>query len=80
MVFFPPASLNVYIPAEDDVMFVVIPPREILKHKELDGQINTDLLGPLLQQDHRDRLEEQFLTNRQVKPEFLRHVDHGEHV
>ncbi|XP_072218976.1 tumor necrosis factor alpha-induced protein 2a [Leuresthes tenuis] len=42
-------------------------PSEILKHKELDGQIKTACLGSLLLQDDLNRLEEQYLTNREEK-------------
>ncbi|KAM4713725.1 tumor necrosis factor alpha-induced protein 2a isoform 2-T2 [Anableps anableps] len=42
-------------------------PDEILKHKELDGQIKTACLGSLLLQDNLKRLEEQYLSHREDK-------------
>uniref|UniRef100_A0A1A7YFR2 Tumor necrosis factor, alpha-induced protein 2a n=1 Tax=Iconisemion striatum TaxID=60296 RepID=A0A1A7YFR2_9TELE len=42
-------------------------PQEILKHKELDGQIKTACLGSLLLKDTLTQLEEQYLTHRQEK-------------
>ncbi|XP_061563478.1 tumor necrosis factor alpha-induced protein 2a [Cololabis saira] len=43
---------------------------QVLKHGDLDGQVDVDRLGPLLQQDHLDRLEEQFMTHKQDKVEL----------
>ncbi|XP_017282900.1 tumor necrosis factor alpha-induced protein 2a [Kryptolebias marmoratus] len=40
-------------------------PREILKHKELDGLIKTACLGSLLQEGSLSRLEEQYLIHRE---------------
>ena len=40
---------------------------EILKHEELDGQIKMACLGSLLLQDDLKRMEEQYLTQKEVK-------------
>ncbi|XP_041831417.1 tumor necrosis factor alpha-induced protein 2a isoform X3 [Melanotaenia boesemani] len=40
-------------------------PNEILKHKELDGQIKTAYLGSLLLPDQLDRLEDQYLSHKE---------------
>ncbi|KAM6992352.1 tumor necrosis factor alpha-induced protein 2a [Tautogolabrus adspersus] len=42
-------------------------PDEILKHEDLEGRIKTACLGSLLQQDHLERLEEQYLTHKEDK-------------
>lgn len=41
--------------------------REILKHEELEGKIKMACLGSLLQRDHLERLENQYLTHKEVK-------------
>lgn len=40
--------------------------RTILKHEDLDGKIKTACLGSLLLQDDLNRLEEQYLSHREV--------------
>ncbi|XP_063736997.1 tumor necrosis factor alpha-induced protein 2-like [Eleginops maclovinus] len=40
-------------------------PQEILNHEELKGKILPACLGPLLLQEHQDRLEDQYLTHKQ---------------
>ncbi|XP_034005286.1 exocyst complex component 3-like [Trematomus bernacchii] len=39
--------------------------REILNHEELKGKIQPACLGPLLLQEHLDRLEDQYLSHKQ---------------
>lgn len=43
------------------------PLSKILKHEDLDGQIKTVCLGSLLLQDDLKRMEEQYLTHKEVK-------------
>ncbi|KAK1874784.1 Tumor necrosis factor alpha-induced protein 2 [Dissostichus eleginoides] len=40
-------------------------PQEILNHEELKGKIQPACLGPLLLQEHLDRLEDQYLSHKQ---------------
>ncbi|XP_060908790.1 tumor necrosis factor alpha-induced protein 2a isoform X2 [Labrus mixtus] len=40
-------------------------PNEILKHEDLEGRIKTACLGSLLQLDHLERLEDQYLTHKE---------------
>ena len=40
---------------------------DILNHEELQGNIKTACLGSLLLQDHSDRLEDQYLSHKEVK-------------
>lgn len=40
---------------------------DILNHEELQGNIKTACLGSLLLQDHLDRLEDQYLSHKEVK-------------
>ncbi|KAM3602653.1 uncharacterized protein V6R79_008243 [Siganus canaliculatus] len=40
-------------------------PQEILKHGDLDGKIKTACLGSLLQLDHLNKLEDQYLIHKQ---------------
>uniref|UniRef100_UPI0037E9C833 tumor necrosis factor alpha-induced protein 2a isoform X2 n=1 Tax=Semicossyphus pulcher TaxID=241346 RepID=UPI0037E9C833 len=42
-------------------------PHEILKHEDLEGKIKTACLGSLLQPNHLDRLEDQYLTHKEDK-------------
>ncbi|XP_074541333.1 tumor necrosis factor alpha-induced protein 2a isoform X2 [Halichoeres trimaculatus] len=42
-------------------------PIEILKHEELDGKIKTACLGSLLHLDYLERLENQYLTDKEEK-------------
>ncbi|CAJ1077832.1 tumor necrosis factor alpha-induced protein 2-like [Xyrichtys novacula] len=42
-------------------------PIDILKHEDLEGKIKTACLGSLLQPDHLDRLEDQYLTQKEEK-------------
>lgn len=41
---------------------------EILQHEELDGKIKVACLGSLLLPETLNQLEEQYLTDKQVKP------------
>lgn len=41
---------------------------DILNHEELQGNIKTACLGSLLLQDQLDRLEDQYLSHKEVKP------------
>lgn len=45
--------------------------RNILKHEDLEGKINTACLGSLLLEDRLDQLEDQYLTHKEVKTSRL---------
>lgn len=48
-------------------MFVCFLLSEILKHEELEGKIKTACLGSLLLPEDLNRLEDQYLTHKEVK-------------
>lgn len=45
---------------------------EILEHEELKGKIKTACLGSLLLPDQRNRLEDQYLTDKEVENSMIR--------
>lgn len=45
---------------------------EILEHEDLKGKIKTACLGSLLLPDQRNRLEDQYLTDKEVENSMIR--------